>query len=210
MLSGGRALSRGEVGRATEPPCPEGRRLGPSGYRSLPRPAATARRQLSPTCSPDGGLVKNTVGAFCEATPPCRARTPSLPQVSLAISPWTLHSACSTAARCPKQLCKGRDTGLTSPAAAGACIASSHAPCRPCSLSGRAIPRRSMCDDVAGEAVEATRLRRVLHCVPVPGATQASLGMPQASSPPRYAHAGGGLASAGTTKGSLSWLPSER
>ena len=38
-----------------------------------------------------------------------------------------------------------------------------------------------MCDDVAGEALEATRLRRVLHCVSVPGATQASLGMPQAS-----------------------------
>src|SRR5262245_16517651 len=25
-----------------------------------------------------------------------------------------------------------------------------------------------MCDDVAGEALDATRLRRVLHCVPVP------------------------------------------
>ena len=76
-------------------------------------------------------------------------------------------------------------------------------------MSGPAIPRRSMCDDVAGEALEATRLRRVLHCVSVPGATQASLGMPQASSPPRYAHAGGGLASAGTTKGPVSWLPSD-
>jgi hypothetical protein len=29
-------------------------------------------------------------------------------------------------------------------------------------------PRRSVCDDVAGEALDATRLWRVLHCVPVP------------------------------------------
>jgi hypothetical protein len=36
---------------------------------------------------------------------------------------------------------------------------------------GRPSPPE-MCDDVAGEALEATRLRRVLHCVPVPGATQ--------------------------------------
>ena len=70
-------------------------------------------------------------------------------------------------------------------------------------------PRRSVCDDVAGEALDATRLWRVLHCVPVPGATQASLGMPQASSPPPIAHTGGGEASAGTRKGLLTWLPSD-
>ena len=65
-------------------------------------------------------------------------------------------------------------------------LARAEQPSDPCWLSAAAIPRRSMCDGVAGDALEATRLRRVLHCVPVPGATQASLGMPQASSPPRY------------------------
>ena len=65
-------------------------------------------------------------------------------------------------------------------------------PSGPCWLSAAAIPRRSMCDGVAGDALETTRLRRVLHCVPVPGAKQASLGMPQASARHISAHAGGG------------------
>jgi len=53
-------------------------------------------------------------------------------------------------------------------------------------------PRLLSCDDVAGDALEATRLRRVLHCVPAPGAKQASLGVPQASARHNFAHAGGG------------------
>jgi hypothetical protein len=36
-LRSGHALARGEVSRAPEPPCPEGRRLRPFGLRSLPR-----------------------------------------------------------------------------------------------------------------------------------------------------------------------------
>jgi hypothetical protein len=36
-LRSGHALARGEISRAPEPPCPEGRRLRPFGLRSLPR-----------------------------------------------------------------------------------------------------------------------------------------------------------------------------
>ena len=48
------------------------------------------------------------------------------------------------------------------------------------------------CGRCGSRRLEATRLRRVLHCVPVPGATQASLGMPQASARHDFVHAGGG------------------
>jgi len=42
-----------------------------------------------------------------------------------------------------------------------------------------------------GDALEATRLRRVLHCVPALGATQGVAWVPQASARHNPAHAGG-------------------
>ena len=70
------------------------------------------------------------------------------------------------------------------------------------SSSASATSRPLLCDGAAGDALEATRLRRVLHCVP-------ALRVPQASARHGSAHAGGGWASAGSTKGPVTWLPSD-
>jgi hypothetical protein len=59
-------------------------------------------------------------------------------------------------------------------------------------MSAAAIPRRSMCDGAASGSLEATRLRRVLHCVPALARSKLRLGASVAARR-NSAHAGGGI-----------------
>jgi len=59
-------------------------------------------------------------------------------------------------------------------------------------MSAAAIPRRSMCDGAAVGALKATRLRRVLHCVPALARSKLRLGASVAARR-ISAHTGGGI-----------------
>src|SRR5262249_22858052 len=169
----GRVLSRGKSGRATEP------RRRVSAHSGYARYRAT-RDDLHAA----GSLVP------CTRAPPCLYDLTHVvvPRLARNHSIFRLASRRARRARSFAECMQGALVTLGSHVGAPA-------GCRPGPLlSGTAMSRRSMCDDVAGEALEATRLRRVLHCVAVPGATHASPGMPQAPSPPPIAHARGGHA----------------
>src|SRR5581483_4466673 len=85
-----------------------------------------------------------------------------------------------------------------------ACIARSPNRChaaRSSRLTGRPLPRLCFVRACGRRRLGGNpRGARVLHCVPVPGATQASLGMPQAPARHDLARAGGGIGLRRTSK----------